>query len=135
MIFSQRSQSRIISSYFVFNSRDKNGFFRELMVELLMNCQLNSTLVFLNNTKWVAGKLLQKKKNSFHSPSRSVFFSDSKNLFWQGPEDISNINFSGKMNFSLMKIRILIQMLNRNWITFELKQLQSLSYMTIEPLE
>ena len=39
------------------------------------------------------------------------------------------------MNFSLMKIRILIQMLNQNWIIFELKQLLSLSYMMIEPLE
>ena len=26
-------------------------------------------------------------------------------------------------------------MLNQNWITFELKRLQSLSYMMIEPLE
>ena len=71
-----------------FNSRDKNGIFRELMVELLMNCQLNSTLVFLNNTKWVAGKSPQKKKNSFHSLSRSVFLRDPKIFFSQGPEDI-----------------------------------------------
>ena len=56
-------------------------------------------------------------------------------IFFKGLKTPSNINFSGKMNFSLMKIRILIQMLNQNWIIFELKRLQSLSYMMIEPLE
>ena len=104
---------------------------------LQKTCQLNSTLVFLNNTKWVAGKLPQKRKNSFHSPSRSALNDpwnfQAGNIF-QGLKKFSNINFSGKMTFTLMKIRK-IKISNQNWTKFELKQLQLLSYMMTEHLE